>query len=232
VHAKGQHVKALRREIHTVDIAIIGTGNVGSALAGSFVRAGHHVIVAGRNAEKARTVAAATGATAASSSREAAAAADVIVFAVPFVQSAETVAREIAGVVAGKVVIDVTNPMKATFDGLISDEGPSGAERIQAWLPDARVVKAFNTLFASRMADPASAEAPLDAFVATDDAAAGTTVLDLARSIGLHQVAVLPLAMARHLEGLAYLNITLNMANGGSWQSSWRLVGAPEPVAA
>ena len=232
MHAKSQHVKAFLKEIHKVDIAIIGTGNVGSALAGSFVRAGHNVTIAGRDADKAKRVATATGATAARTSREAADAADVIVFAVPFVQSAEAVAGEISDVVDGKVVIDVTNPVKSTYDGLISDEGLSGAERIQAWLPGARVVKAFNTLLASRMADPTVAGGATDAFVATDDAAAGTLVLELARSIGLHAVAVVPLAMARHLEGLAFLNITLNMANGGSWQSSWRLVGAPEPVAA
>ena len=82
------------------------------------------------------------------------------------------------------------------------------------------------------MADPTASDAPIDAFVATDDAAAGATVLELARSIGLNPVAVVPLSLARHLEGLAYLNITLNMANGGSWQSIWRLVGAPKPVAA
>jgi NADPH-dependent F420 reductase len=232
VHAKSQHVKAFLKEIHKVDIAIIGTGNVGSALAGSFVRAGHNVTIAGRDADKAKRVATATGATAATTSREAAEAADVIVFAVPFVQSAEAVAGEIADVVDGKVVIDATNPVKATYDGLISDAGPSGAERIQGWLPTARVVKAFNTLLASRMADPSAGGVPTDAFVATDDAAAGATVLELARSIGLRPIAVVPLALARHLEGLAFLNITLNMANGGSWQSSWRLVGAPEPIAA
>lgn len=215
-----------------MDIAIIGTGNVGNALAASFVHAGHKVTIAGRDAAKARAVAGTTGASAADTNRDAVATAEVVVFAVPFVQSAEAVARDIADLVDGKVVIDVTNPLKATYDGLISDEGPSGAERIQAWLPRARVVKAFNTLLASRMADPTVAGGPTDAFVATDDAAAGQTVVELARSIGLHAVAVVPLAMARHLEGLAFLNITLNMANGGSWQSSWRLVGAPEPVSA
>jgi NADPH-dependent F420 reductase len=229
---KANTSRASRKEIHIVDIAIIGTGNVGSALAGSFVRAGHRVTLAGRDQEKTRRAAAATGATASASSRDAAISAQVIVFAVPFVESAEQVAREIADVVDGKVVIDVTNPVKPTYDGLISDEGPSGAERIQVWLPGARVVKAFNTLLAARMADPSEAGDPLDAFVATDDAAAGETVLELARSIGLHPIAFVPLALARHLEGLAFLNITLNMANGGDWQSSWRLIGAPELVAA
>jgi 8-hydroxy-5-deazaflavin:NADPH oxidoreductase len=230
VHAKSQHVKAFLKE-RIVDISIIGTGNVGSALAGAFVRAGHDVTITGRDIEKTRQVAAATGATPVSTSREAARVATVVVLAIPF-GSAEAVAGEIADVVGGKVVIDVSNPMNATYDGLLSDTGLSAAERIQAWLPDARVVKAFNTVLASRQADPTAGGEPVDAFVASDDRAAAELVLGLAGSIGMRQVAALPLSNARYLEGLAFLNIGLNMANGGSWQSSWRLVGAPLPAAA
>ena len=127
MHAKSQHVKAFRKEF-IVDISIIGTGNVGSALAGAFVRAGHDVTIAGRDIDKTRQVAAATGATPASTSREAARLATVVVLAIPF-GSAEAVAGEIADVVHGKVVIDVSNPMNATYDGLLSDAGPSAAER-------------------------------------------------------------------------------------------------------
>ena len=213
-----------------MDIAIIGTGNVGSALAGAFVRAGHDVTIAGRDIEKTRQVASSVGATPASTGREAAVVGQIVVLAIPFA-SAEAVAAEIADVVDGKVVIDVSNPFNATFDGLLSDTGLSAAERIQAWLPDARVVKAFNTVFASRQADPTAGE-PIDAFVASDDRAAAELVLELAGSIGMRQVAALPLSSARYLEGLAFLNIGLNRANSGSWQSSWRLVGAPVPVAA
>ncbi len=214
-----------------MDIAIIGTGNVGSALAGAFIRAGHDVTIAGRDTEKTRRVASAVGATPVSTGRDAAAAGQVVVLAIPF-ESAASVASEIADVVGGKVIVDVSNPFNATFDGLISDTGLSAAEQIQAWLPDARVVKAFNTVLASRQADPTAEGEPVDAFVASDDRAAAELVLELAGSIGMRQVAPLPLSNARYLEGLAFLNIGLNKANGGSWQSSWRLVGAPEPVAA
>ena len=67
--------------------------------------------------------------------------------------------------------------------------------------------------------------------MAADDDAARAIVLDLVESIGLRPVDVGPLARARQLEGLAFLNITLNIANGGSWQSGWKLVGAPAPLA-
>jgi predicted dinucleotide-binding enzyme len=232
VNASSQHVKAFSKEIHTVDIAIIGTGNVGGALAGSFVRAGHNVTIAGRDDAKTRNVAASTGAHRAASTREAVASAQVIVLAVPFATSAEAVSREIADLAAGKVVVDVTNPVKPTFDGLVSDGGPSGAELIQGWLPGASVVKAFNTLLASRQADPIVDGEPVDAFVAADDRAAGEIVADLARSIGMRPMTVVPLRYARYLEGLAFLNIVLNATNGWTWQTSWHLVGVPEPVAA
>ena len=63
--------------------------------------------------------------------------------------------------------------------------------------------------------------------MAGDDAAAKATVLELVASIGLNPVDVGPLSRARQLEGLAFLNITLNIANGGTWQSGWKLIGAP-----
>ena len=90
----------------------------------------------------------------------------------------------------------------------------------------------FNTLFASNQADPTADGVQLDGFVAADDETAKATVLELVESIGLNPVDVGPLKRARQLEGLAFLNITLNAENGGAWQSGWKLVGAPETVSA
>ena len=112
------------------------------------------------------------------------------------------------------------------------DTTTSNAEELAALLPDARIVKAFNTLFASHQSDPIADGVQLDGYVAADDDAARATALDLVESIGLRPVDVGPLARARQLEGLAFLNITLNIANGGTWQSGWKLVGAPAPLAA
>ena len=103
-------------------ITIIGTGNVGSALGGSFVRAGHHVTLAARDTERTARIAGELGASAATSPAEAVEGADVIVLAVPF-NEAETLAGELAGVLAGKVVIDATNPLKADFSGLVHAAG-------------------------------------------------------------------------------------------------------------
>ena len=212
-------------------IAVIGTGNVGQALGGSFARAGHDVTFAGRDAEKALAVASGLGATASATPGDAASDAEVIVLAVPYL-AAEDVAGELGGQTAGKVVVDATNPLKADFSGLATEGGPSGAERIAGLLEGAHVVKAFNTVFAAVQADPGAYGITLDALYATDDPEAAATVRDLARSIGLRPVNVGPLAAARELEALAWLNIRLQMLSGGDWKTSPVLVGAPERAAA
>jgi len=209
-----------------MDIAIIGAGNVGTALATSFKRAGHDVVIASRDPEDAGSVAAATHSRVAISNLQAAADADLIVLAIPF-SSVPDVAAEIAEAVAGKPVVDATNRMSFGADGPEIDTTTSNAEELAGLLPDAHVVKAFNTLFASNQSDPIAEGVQLSGFVAGDDADAKALVLGLVREIGLDPVDVGPLARARQLEGLAFLNITLNIANGGSWQSGWKLVGAP-----
>jgi NADPH-dependent F420 reductase len=209
-----------------VDIAIIGAGNVGRALATSFSRAGHEAIITSRDPQRAAAVATETGTRLAASNAEAAAAADVVVLAIPFT-SAESVANEIRHAVVGKPVVDASNRMSFGPQGPAIDTDPSNAERLATWLPEAHVVKAFNTLFASNQADPVADGVQLDGFVAGDDESAKATVLELVRSIGLNPVDVGPLARAQQLEQLAFLNIALNITGNGDWQSGWKLVAAP-----
>jgi 8-hydroxy-5-deazaflavin:NADPH oxidoreductase len=213
-----------------MDIAIIGAGNVGKSLATAFSRAGHNVTIASRDPEDAGSLAAATGARVARSNADAAAAAEVVVLAIPFASAAE-VAAEIAPSVAGKPVVDATNRMSFGAAGPDIDTTTSNAEELAALLPDALIVKAFNTLFAANQADPIAEGIQLDGYVAADDDAARATVLALVRSIGLDPVDVGPLVRSRQLEGMAFLNIYLQIARSGSWQSGWKLVGAPKPAA-
>lgn len=212
-------------------IAIIGTGNVGAALGSSFVRAGHDVTFAARDMERTARIAGELGASAAISPAEAAANAEVIVLAVPF-GVAESLAEEISRSVQGKVVVDTTNPLRSDYSGLVTDGGPSAAERIAARLPGAHVVKAFNTVFASVQADPSTHGQTLDALLAADDPDAKATVAAIARSIGLRPVDAGSLSGARELEALAWLNIALQLRTGGSWNSAFVLLGAPEAAIA
>ncbi|HEX7346066.1 MAG TPA: NAD(P)-binding domain-containing protein, partial [Candidatus Limnocylindrales bacterium] len=128
-------------------VAIIGAGNVGRALGTSITRAGHDVTITSKHHENAVTAARDIGATTAPSNADAVRGADVVILAVPFVGAGEAVAAEIRDAVAGKAVIDVTNPMKPDFSGLATTDG-SAAEELQKLLPEASVVKAFNTIFA------------------------------------------------------------------------------------
>ena len=207
-------------------IAIIGAGNVGKALGKSFVRAGHSVVYAATNADHSRQAAEAVGGTVAASAREAAEGADIVVLAVPYASAGRQVAAEIAPAVAGKIVIDVTNPLGAD-GGLATQGGVSAAEEFAKWLPGAHVVKAFNTLFASIQGDPRALGTEVDAFFATDDDAARTAAAALLKSLGFRPVNVGPLARARELEGMAFLNIHLQMSTGGDWRSAYVMVGAP-----
>jgi 8-hydroxy-5-deazaflavin:NADPH oxidoreductase len=207
-------------------VAIIGAGNVGTALATSIARAGHDVIITSRDPEDAATAAAGSGARVAQTNGAAAAEADVIIPAVSFTDVGE-VAEEIAEPAAGKPVVDVTNRIGFGANGPEIDTTSSNAEALAELLPRSPVVKAFNTLFATHQVDPVAEGVQLDGYVAGDDAAAKAKVLELVRSIGLRPIDVGPLVRARQLEALAFLNMTLNIVNDGSWQSGWKLVGAP-----
>ena len=200
-------------------VAIIGAGNVGKALATSITRAGHDVTISASNPDSARAAAAEVGATAADNNLAAIADASVVVLAIPFVGAGEDVAHEIRDAVAGKTVIDVTNPLTPDFTGLATN-GSSAAEAFQALLPEARVIKAFNTIFASNQANPSP---DIDGYVAADDDKAKQRVISLVESIGFTPLDVGPLTSARYLEGMAFVNIGLNAANGWSWSSAWKL---------
>ena len=204
-------------------VAIIGSGNVGRALASSLTRAGHDVTITAEHAEHAAAAASQTGATAGTSNSVAASAADLVVLAVP-AHSIGQIAGDMGTSLDGKVVVDVSNRPTPSPDG----SATSIAEELQARLPSAHVVKAFNTAFASRQANPQVGGIAPDGFVAGDHAASKQAVLDVVESVGFRPVDAGSLASARTLEGMAWLNITRNMA-GGTWQDAWVLVG-PETV--
>lgn len=206
-------------------VAIIGSGNVGGAVATAAKHTGHDVTVA--DLEGTETLAALEselGVTTTNSNVDAVADSDVIVLAVPF-GAVDTVVAGISEHVGDKIVLDVTNPLKADLSGLETDGGTSGAELVQQRLPQAKVVKAFNTVLAANQASPTVDGVQLDGFVAGDDADAKKHVLHLMEEIGFRPVDVGPLSTARYLEGMAFLNISLNARNDGSWQSGWKLVG-------
>jgi NADPH-dependent F420 reductase len=204
-------------------IAIIGSGNVGSALAAAATKAGHDVTLSASEAESAREAASKVDAQAADSNADAVRDAEIVVLAVPGL-AVSGVANELGSGLDGKVVVDSTNPINETFDDLFTT-GRSSAEELQDKVPNAKVVKAFNTIFAGRHGSPFEGEQPLDAFVAGDDADAKAKAGELATSLGYRVIDAGGLRMARSLEEMAFLNISLNATKGWVWQSGWKLVG-------
>jgi 8-hydroxy-5-deazaflavin:NADPH oxidoreductase len=206
-------------------IAIIGAGNVGKALATSALKAGHKVTLSAASPESAAEAAKATGAHAAKTNIDAVDDAELVIIAVPYDKLGE-VFRGLGSSVDGKVVVDATNHVNAQNPGEVLGAA-SNAEEIQKRHPKVLVVKAFNYAFASRMAEPKVDGVRLDGFVAGDDQAAKDKALELVESIGFRPIDAGPLVMARVLEGMALLGVTLQIRHGWPWQNGWKLVGPP-----
>jgi len=197
-----------------MNISILGTGNMASGLAVLFANGGHHVTLASRDPSKARAVATELGNDIrAGAFAGAADAAEIVILAVPFDAAGEVI--DAAGGLAGKVVIDITNPMTADFSGLTVGHTTSAAEEIQKLAPAAKVVKAFNTVFASVLQNGGKVDGrPATVFVAGDDAEALKQVVALAESVGFETLETGGLASARYLEPVAGLNIALGYGLG------------------
>jgi len=197
-----------------MNILILGAGNMGSALAKQFTAAGHAVSIAATSLEKAKTVAAAIPGSTAVAAAGSAAGNDVVVVATPYEQA--VAALQAAGPLAGKVVIDITNPLTADYMGLSIGHDTSAGEEIAKAFPDVDIAKAFNTLFAQVISEgPAFADGQVArAFYAGNSERAKDTAKALIESIGFNPVDAGPLKNARYLEPLAGLNIWFGYGAG------------------
>lgn len=173
-------------------IAIIGDGNVGSALNRGLERAGYEVQSVGNEPSRVREIAS-WG--------------EHIILAIPFA-AVDDVLRNLGDAVNGKTLIDATNALTLDFQLAIGFT-TSGAEELQKKAPSAKVVKAFNTVFAEHLATGEVNGAKLTLFAAGDDQPAKELVLAMGRDIGFDDVDAGPLHNARWLETLGYLNIQL-----------------------
>jgi predicted dinucleotide-binding enzyme len=210
-------------------VGLLGTGSMTAALGRRLVRAGHDVVVGSRDRARAGALAAALGGGAEGGDHRAAARCDVVIVAVPDPVALDVVSA-LAAELAGRVVVDLGNPLdpgdplepgywESRYAG-----GPSLAERMAAAAPEASVVKAFNTVYAELLA----ADGRPQTFVASDDAEAGRTVRALAGELGIDAVDVGPLRMSRHLEAVAGFEVAL-VAGGFSPAVSLRIAPAAAP---
>src|SRR4030042_261969 len=174
-------------------IGIIGKGNVGTAIGTGLTRKGHEVKFGHRDPKENVADAAKWG--------------EVIVLAVPY-ESVPEAAKAIGSLANGKVLLDVTNAVGDNMN-LAIRFSTSAAEELQKKLPKARVVKAFNTVFAQNQSTGRVGNEQLTLFVASDDAKAKQTIMQLGRDIGFDPVDAGPLRSARYLEPMAMLLINL-----------------------
>lgn len=212
-----------------MQVAILGTGTVGQHLARGFIGLGHQVIVGTRDpsGESAKKALAAIGPGArAATFADAAKAADFAVLATSWDGTESAVKLAGAANLAGKLVIDATNPLAlgAAGPSLAVGHTTSAAEMIQAWLPQAKVVKAFNIVTATHMVHPKLAGGPPTMFIAGNDAEAKQQVLDILARFGWESIDIGALDGARLLESLAMLWIRYAFQNA-HWTHAFKLLG-------
>jgi len=189
-------------------ITIIGSGNMARGIATRALAAGRSVEILNRDEAKAAALAAELGANSTSGKLGQVPSGEIVALALPF-DAAKEVVSAYGDTLAGKTVIDITNPVNfETFDSLVVAPGTSAAEEIASLTP-ANVVKAFNTTFAGTLATGETSGQALDVFIAGDNAEAAAAVSSLVSDGGMRPIVAGPLKRARELEGFQFLVMTL-----------------------
>ncbi|MCD1269722.1 diguanylate cyclase [Microbacterium sp. MEC084] len=187
------------------DITIIGTGNMGQAIAGVLARGGASIQQLGHG-----DTAAVTG--------------DIVILAVPYGALAE-IAQTRGAELEGRTVVDITNPVDfETFDSLVVPADSSAAAELQKQLPGAKVLKAFNTTFAGTLNSGQVGAQPTTVLVAGDDAEAKARLISAIEAGSLAAVDAGSLARARELEALGFLQLTLAAREQIAWTAGFALV--------
>jgi NADPH-dependent F420 reductase len=187
-------------------ISIIGTGNMGQAIASVAGKGGATVQLIGEGDAGTQV------------------AGDVVVLAVPYPALSAVIAERGASL-AGKIVVDITNPLNfETFDSLTVPADSSAAAEVAAALPDSRVLKAFNTTFAGTLAAGTIGDATTTVLIAGDDADAKSVLAGIVTSGGLKAVDAGSLKRARELEAYGFLQLTLAASEKISWTGGFAVI--------
>lgn len=185
---------------------IIGTGNMGQAIGGVLASGGADVTYVTRE-EVGRG-----------------ALGDVVVLALPY-PAIDSVVEAYGSQFDGKVVVDITNPLNfETFDSLVVPADGSAAAEIQKKLPNAKVVKAFNTTFAGTLSSKKIGELTTTVLIAGDDSDAKSTLASAVSAGGLNAVDAGSLKRARELEATGFLQLTLAAGEKVSWTGGFGLL--------
>lgn len=203
-------------------VTIIGTGNMARGIGSRLVAGGHAVTIAGRNLTKAQALAERLEVRGGFRSLGAEIDDPVVFLAVHYSALGEVLAS-CGPRLDGRILVDVINPVSATYDSLMPIAAGSVAQEIARELPHARVVKSFNTTFHDALLIGTAEEVPLDVFLAGDDMPAKATVAELARTSGMRPIDIGPLARARELEAAALVHILAQGRLGTDFTSALQI---------
>jgi len=204
-----------------MNVTIIGAGNMGRGIGTRLIAGGHKVTFVDANPETAQKTAADLKAEVGTLDTPLG---DVVVLAVWYGTNIE-IAKQLGDKLAGKVVVDIANPLNSTYDGLATAPDSSSAEDLaKALIAGAKVVKAFNTTFAGTLIAGSAGGQNLDVFIAGDDADAKARVAQLVTDGGMRAIDAGPLHRARQIESMQLLHIVLQGTLGTNWVSGLKIV--------
>ena len=205
-----------------MNVTIIGAGNMGRGIGTRLIAGGHKVTFVDANPETAQKTAADLNAEVGTLDTPLG---DVVVLAVWYGTNIE-IAKQLGAKLAGKVVVDIANPLNSTYDGLATAPDSSSAEDLaKAIAAGASVVKAFNTTFAGTLLAGEAGGQKLDVFIAGDDADAKAKVSQLVTDGGMRAIDAGPLHRARQIESMQLLHIVLQGTLGTNWGSTVKILG-------
>ena len=212
-------------------IAVIGaSGNMGSAISKSLSKGNYRLLLFSNEKEKTEALIneiknshAAADLEALECPTDASWEADVIILAVPF-QAEKELAEKIREVANQKIVISIDNPLNEAYEGLVTSPGTSAAEELQKLLPNAKVVKAFNTTFAADFITPVIDGKQVDSFIAGNDEEALQTIFELVTTAGFNPIVAGDLSVSRTLEAMQLLLIRLGMKYNYNWLAGWKIL--------
>ena len=214
-----------------MNVTIIGAGNMGRGIGTRLLSGGHSVTLVDREPESATALAEQLASSAKNGAMVQIAAFgspiedQVVILAVPF-GATSSIIEQYGSKLAGKIVVDISNPLNITYDGLAVPAGTSAAEEIAKEVPNGtKVIKAFNTIFAGTLEKGEVDNKPLDILIAGDDAEAKSKVAELIKDGGLRPIDTGPLSRARQLEGIGFLHITLQKTLATNWKSTVKILG-------
>ncbi len=213
-----------------MNVTIIGSGNMGRGIGTRAVAGGHSVTFMDANPEAAQNAVSAikelakNGAQVSAASMDSAQLGEVVVLAVPYGTNIE-IAKQLGDKLAGKVVVEISNPLNSTLDELVTAPDSSSAEDVaKVVAKGANVVKAFNTTLVATLQSGQVAGHPLDVFIAGDDTDAKAKVAQIVTDGGMRPVDTGPLKRARQIEAMQMLHIILQGTLNTNWGSTLKIL--------